>query len=142
LVGLVTLSTPDRNSGAYVSLDPAESTDGVLMPLIMHQHFGESTFSSVVNLGFATTVHCEFSDSVYRSSTTLLTDEVFVLPLGELGEGYVGSATIAAVVYSLFTNPLSSSTGVHLHEAFATLSTDTETSPLLSVGELDGGAIR
>lgn len=143
LVGLATISKPDQNSGTYAALDPAEATGRVLMPVIMHNQIGESTLLSVVNLGFATTVHCTFSDSAYRSSTTLLTGEAF-LELGPSEEGYLGSATcdaedgasIAAVVSSFASS--SSGSSLHLHRAFSTLPASTETNPPVSSGGLVG----
>lgn len=135
LVGLATLGLPDQSLGTYAASDPAETTDRLLMPLMMHDHLGNSTAASIVNLGFATTVHCTFSGSAYRSSTTLLEGESFV-EMGPREEGYQGSATCDAADGASITAVAQtfSLSRRHLYGSFSPPPAGTATSPPVSSG--------
>jgi len=98
LVGIGNQLLPGVNGGAYGSFSAAESTNKVVMPLIMDRNGGYFTGFSVQNVGAAaTSVNCTFSGSGVTVAGNLNPDQALAdLQGNKLGDKYVGAATCTA----------------------------------------------
>lgn len=83
---------------AYSSLDPANATTTVKMPLIMDRNGGYYTGFSIMNVSSGpTTVNCTFTKSSVTVSQRLNAGEAFTsLQNNEIAPRYIGSATCTA----------------------------------------------
>jgi hypothetical protein len=82
-------------AAAYSAYRPDEATQCVSLPLIMDRNSNYWTGLSLMNIGPATTVTVDYSNSAADETFTLATGEsAITLNQGQIGDGYVGSANV------------------------------------------------